>query len=377
MDKSIPDTAYTARLRGIAPRTEQLCVRIGQPSEFPSDATELALPDVASAAVLVAQHRPEVVALLQERQSQLLEQFGADAEARLAKMRGAMLLGLARMGVRHGSWGEDFHAYHNENHALELFDGRLGRLMACAGLGALELDDWIALSLFCCCHDLRQREAVDFSDPVGRNEAASIAETWRILELAGFDAVADRGLFVALQLMIAGSTFDARPAPPNPAEAVSTSGPLAPRLEALLDEREPGWRADAAAVDGVRLAQLASDLDTANVGEPLVWLAESASRLCQEREMRSGRTLDSAESAMPCLSFLSNGQERYFFELHRFCSDLGRATFEAVKTRNGPAVRELAERLRVRFADKAPGSGLEVLRAFSDQALALMEQGHA
>ncbi len=360
----------------MAPRTEQPRVRIGQPSEFPHDATERALPDAVTAASLVALHRPDILALLDARKASLLAHYGPDAAPRLAMMRDAMLLGFARMGLRHGSWGEDFHAYHNENHALELFDGRLARLMECAGLASHTLDDWLALSLFCTCHDLRQRETVDFADPVGRNEAASIAETWRILEHAGFDARHDRPLFVALQLMIAGSTFDARPAPPaplNPAEAAWTSGPLAPHLAKLLDEHQPGWRNDAAAVNGVRLAQVASDLDTANVGEPLIWLAESASRLCQEREMRSGRALDSAESAAPSLAFLSSGQERYFFELHCFCSELGRATFQTAKTRNGPALEALANGLRQHFSSHEPANGFEVLRAFSDQTLGLLE----
>lgn len=351
-------------------------MRIGRPDPFPEDATERALSDVASAVDLVAQHRPDIVAVLDARLAALLAHFGPELAPRAQKMRTAMLLGLARMGLRHGSWGEDFHAYHNENHALELFDGRMQRLMDRIGPGALEFDDWIALSLFCVCHDLRQRETVDFSNPVGRNEAASIAEAWRILRLAGFDDEDDRALFVALQLMIAGSTFDARPSPPqplNPAEVVTTSGPLAPRLALLLDESDPGWREDAAAENGVHLAQIASDLDTANVGEPLVWLAESASRLCQEREMRSGRALTHADSAVPCLSFLSGGQEFYFFELHRFCSEQGRVTFEPAKQRNGPVLRELAASLRLRFAEKAPASGLEVLRAFSDEALRLAE----
>lgn len=351
-------------------------MRIGRPDEFPQDATERALPDAASAADLVVRQRPDAVALLDARIDALLAHFGSEAAPRVQRMRAAMLLGLARMGLRHGSWGQDFHAYHNENHALELFDGRMQRLMARIGPGALEFDEWIALSLFCVCHDLRQRETVDFSDPVGRNEAASIAEAWRILRLAGFDDEDDRALFVALQLMIAGSTFDARPSPPqplNPAEVVATSGPLAPRLATLLDERDPGWRADSAAENGVRLAQIASDLDTANVGEPLVWLAESASRLCQEREMRSGRALSHAASAAPCLAFLSSGQEFYFFELHRFCSEPGRATFEPAKLHNGPLLRALAAGMRERFAGKPPATGQEVLRAFSDETLRLAE----
>ena len=65
----------------------------------------------------------------------------------------------------------------------------------------------------------------DVPGPVGGNEAASIAETFRILSSCGFDPARDRELFVALELMIAGSTFDARPLPhPEPELATAAGG---------------------------------------------------------------------------------------------------------------------------------------------------------
>ena len=65
----------------------------------------------------------------------------------------------------------------------------------------------------------------------------------------------------------------------------------------------PRWREDADARRGERLARLAADLDTANVGEDFVLLCETALRLCREREMRAGRALDDADSgaALPGL----------------------------------------------------------------------------
>ena len=350
-------------------------VIIGLATSFPADAVERQLPDVASAQRLVAARRPDFDDLLAVRRDQLLTRFGNGIAENLERTERALVLGLARFGTRHGSWGDDYHHYHNENHALEVLDGRLGRLMRQVGLESLSANDWIALSLFATCHDLRQREAIDFRHPIGNNEAASIAETGRILALAGFDPVRDRALHLAMELMIAGSTFDARPAPPvmeyNPAEFVASGGALAPKLPLVLDAERPGWRADPDIVRAVELAQIASDLDTANVGEPLVWLAESASRLCQEREMRSGRALDAADSGPPCVGFLSDGQERYFFELHRFCSDPGRATFAAAKQANAGHVRRMSQRLRARWPLKqAPRNGLEVLGEFSSLAIA-------
>ncbi len=348
---------------------------IGLATSFPADAVERQLPDVATAQRLIAARRPDFARLLAARRDRLLGAFGKAQAETLDRTERALVLGLARFGMRHGSWGSDYHHYHNENHALEVLDGRLGRMMDQIGLDALSATDWIALSLFATCHDLRQREAIDFRHPIGNNEAASIAETRRIITLAGFDPVRDRPLFLALELMIAGSTFDARPAPQvmeyNPAEVVASGGALAPKLPLVLDNERPGWRLDADIVRAVDLAQIASDLDTANVGEPLVWLAESASRLCQEREMRSGRALDAADSGPPCVGFLSDGQERYFFELHRFCSDPGRATFAATKQANAVHVRDMSARLRARWPlQKNPRNGLEVLNEFSSLAIA-------
>jgi len=345
-------------------------------NSFPADAVERAVPDAPAAEALLRARRPDVLQLLRRRRAGFLAAFKDADPALLDRVERALMLSLARFGMRHGSWGEDFHHYHNENHALEILDGRIGRLIESAGLDALPLADWLALSLFATCHDLRQREVVDFKHPIGNNEAASICETRRILALCGFDSVRDRDLYVALDLMIAGSTFDPRPTPPinefNTAEVVASAGALAPKLALHLDQDLPAWRDDAAAVHGVALAQIASDLDTANVGEAFPWLAESASRLCQEREFRSGRRLDDTASAAPCLGFLSDGQERYFFELHRFCSDLGRNAFAPTKDANAPRMREVAQALRQRFANGAleAATGQGVVQTFARIALA-------
>ena len=347
---------------------------LGLAQSFAPDAVERELPDVASARALVARERPDVLELLAGRRERLLSRFGLGLAEELGRCEDALLLGVARFGRRHGSWGVDYHHYHNENHALEILDGRLGRLMDAAGLESLPGPDWLALSLFSCCHDLRQREEVDFSHPIGNNEAASIAEAHRILDAAGYERRRDRSQYLALELMIAGSTFDARPAPPtraNPAELAASGGALAPKLPQILDGELPGWREDVDTVRALRLALVASDLDTANVGEPFVWLAESASRLCQEREMLAGRAIDDRASGQPCLSFLSSGQERYFFDLHRFCSELGEATFGQGKSANARRVRTVSASLRQRYQDgsTSPASGAAVLDAFARLSL--------
>jgi len=350
-------------------------VILGLAQSFPPDSTERELPDVASARALVVSERPDVIELLAARRERLLSNFGLVLADELGRCEDALTLGIARFGRRHGSWGLDYHHYHNENHALEILDSRIGRMMDDVGLDALPGPDWLVLSLFSACHDLRQREHVDFRHPIGNNEAASAAEAFRILDLAGYERRRDHAQYLALELMIAGSTFDARPAPPhvpfNSAEVAASGGALASKLPQILDAELPGWREDDETVRALRLALVASDLDTANVGEPFVWLAESASRLCQEREMLAGRALDDAASGQPCLGFLSNGQERYFFDLHRFCSELGEGVFGRGKSANAARVRAVSASLRQRFdgAEAQRASGAAVLETFARLSL--------
>lgn len=343
-------------------------------SRFPADAIEAAVPDVDAAAVLLFSRRPELPPWLARWQQQLVTDFGQGLHDDAARAGDALCIALARMGQRYGSWSGDYHAYHNENHALELLDGRLGRLVDHAK-GTIDGRDRIALALFSTCHDLRQRESGETGTPVGANEAASIAEALRILAIAGFDERHDAWLYRSLEMSIAGSTFDAGPLPPdsrsNTAELAARGGPLAPKLGEWLDAIKPTWREDPITVHALALAQTASDLDTGNVAEPLLELVASSIRLCEEREMRAGRALGSHESAEPCLAFLTDGQERYFFDLHRFCSERGREAFAPGKAANAKPLRALVNALRDHYSDgPAPGQcGLDVIRHFARLAL--------
>ena len=333
---------------------------LGYSRLYPADAIEQVMPDAMAARALLAQHRPDVLAGL----SEVARAHGGDARA-----LDAALLGTARLGLRHGSFGRDFHDYHNEGHVLEVGHRRLLSLVQGMGEAAPSPQDVDALLVFAACHDLRQRETVDVPGPVGGNEAASIAECLRILETCGYQRANDREQFVALELMIAGSTFDARPVPvqePGAEDQSSlTGGSLARGLALWLDEALPVWRNDADARRGERLARLSADLDTANVGEQFVQLCETALRLCREREMRVGRALDSAASAQPCLDFLGRGQELYFNELHRFNSREGERVFGPQKRLNGPRVKDTTARLLAHFQARPPADGQEVLAAFS------------
>jgi hypothetical protein len=340
-------------------------VILGYSSLFPPDASERALPDAASARALVSARLPGMLEWLQHRRQRLLEHFGDEVAPTLDRAADAFVLGLARLGLRHGSFGNDYHVYHNEGHVLEIADRRLRAYERVLGYAALPLEDWLKLALFAACHDLRQREPIDVPGPVGGNEAASIAETLRILDTCGYDREHDRAIYIAMELMIAGSTFGmfAR-APSNSAESAVGGGALARHLPGWLDQVAGEWRQDPAVERALILARIAADLDTANAGETFPELADSAIRLCSEREMREKRALDSSASAQPCLGFLSDGQERYFFELHHFSSREGEHVFGAGKIANAPRVRAVSAALRARFATEMPANGNTVIAAY-------------
>ena len=193
-------------------------VILGYSTLYQADAIESALPDATAARRLLAEHRPDIISRLEARILSVTD--GKDA----ARHLDATLLGTARLGMRHGSFGTDFHHYHNENHIMDLAERRLGRMLEACGLGVMPADDWLALVLFSACHDLRQRETKDCPGPTGGNEAASASETFRILDVCGFDQTADRSIYVAMELMIAGSTFDPRLSESSPDTANLTGG---------------------------------------------------------------------------------------------------------------------------------------------------------
>ncbi|MGH8040918.1 MAG: hypothetical protein ACREPN_02615 [Rudaea sp.] len=340
----------------------------GYPTQFPADAVEQRVADAATARRLVGERSPQMLELLAHRR----ERFAALIRARgdvpqVTGAENAVLIAFCRLAFRHGTWGEDFHAYHNEGHIFEILGPRVERLIDAIGLDALTLRDWFLLALFAATHDLRQREVPQFAAGIGSNERASIEETFRILHACGFDEQHDAEVFLAIELMIAGSTFDARPAMHalefNSAElVVESGGALAQRLDVKLDKHAPGWRADTRIVHALELASIAADLDTANVAEDFPLFMASAERLCLEREMRSHRDPASTASAQPMRDFLTTGQEHYFFDLHCFNSVQGRTAFAAAKQANTQAVRDLIRDLRV--AVPAPHTGNDVLAAF-------------
>ena len=331
------------------------------PKYYPADPSETLVPDVATARRLVQERRPELLALLERRRQRFAPLIAALPDIPLQEAHDAVLMAFCRLAWRHGSWGKDFHHYHNENHIVEILGPRLERLIDAIGIDTLSLRDWFLLTLFAATHDLRQREVPEFTAGIGSNERASIDETFRILHLCGFTPERNAEIFLGIELMIAGSTFDARPPMPaleyNSADMVMESGgALARKLDQKLDKHVPGWRDDPRLAHALELAAIAADLDTANVAEPFPLFMASAERLCLEREMRSHRDPASAESAQPVRNFLTTGQEHYFFDLHRFCSVHGLAAFATDKQANTEPLRSLVRSLRERVETAPDGN---------------------
>jgi len=335
---------------------------------FPPDAVERRYQSVPEAMQLMRDRRPDLIHIMADIGGAFLRHFG-DAYARmLENTQRVLALSFVRMAYRHGTWGTDFHAYHNESHTLELLNGRLARVRLQHGWTALEAEEWLLLAMFSTCHDLRQREPPSMVDGVGANERASMAECARILALAGFDAELHAEYFDSMAHMIAGSTFDASPGNVSGADAASAGGSMSFKLVKRFEAVHPAWRQDPILRRRHRVILLSSDLDTANVGEPFLTLARSGERLIREREFRHDRTLDSSEHVEGVFEFLTDGQERYFFKLHGFGSDIGRSVFGLGKTINAPKLKQLTDSLRERYPDLRNVNGEMVIKSFIELA---------
>lgn len=329
---------------------------LGYELHYPADAVERALPDAPSARALLSARAPALWTSLCAAARRVCPDLDPRAEDALA-------LATARLASRHGRLGDDFHAYHNESHILEIVERRIPRLMSTIGQ---RLPDriWTTLLLFAACHDLRQREsAVHPPDAIGANEAASVAETRRLLVACGFDDTEDPGLFLQLDLAIAGSTFAAMPGAVD--HPLAGPGALARRLAPWLDSQQSDWRDLPALREAEHVACLAADLDTANVGEPYPLLANSALRLAVEAQYRQQRSLDDPASALPMADFLTHGQSRYLAELHGFASGEGEVTFGPMKLENIDQVAASNAALATAFAKHPPLDGQDVARRFA------------
>ncbi len=321
--------------------------------QFPADEVERRVAEEHSALKLIKEHDAGLSRLLKERRATLLQAY-PELDKELARRGFAVvLIAIARMALRYGSWSSDYHAYHNEGHILTLLGDRFDRLREAPLAGRLKGIDWLLLAIFAACHDLRQREQGRAGGGVGNNELASIAETHRILRAVGFSRHANALLFDITESMIAGSTFIVETPTRDEsigAEAVHSGGAYAPTLVTAQKNATPGWIDSPEICRRLNLTLIAADLDTANVAEDFWLLSRSAVDLCIEREKRAGRPLDRPGSARAVLDFLADDQESYFFRLHRFHSEIAEQAFATTKALNGHLVTALSNRIRQDYA---------------------------
>jgi hypothetical protein len=168
-----------------------------------------------------------------------------------------------------------------------------------------------------------------------------------------------------MELMIAGSTFDPRLSEGRLDTANLTGGAFARSLGLWLDGVKPTWRDDPDAKRGERLGRMAADIDTGNVGEVFSLLGHSALQLVEEQLMRRGLNPEQPESAQHALDFLSNGQQHYFFDLHRFSSREAERVFGPQKLANSEKVRSTSAALTAYFQHTPPANGRAVMQAFA------------
>jgi len=361
-------TALYFRFRQIKIRTTPVILPF--PQSYPADSVELQIPDANAARLLVKHHHPALLALLESRQALFTVSIKSATINIWKCAEDAIVLSFARLALRHGSWGTDFHRYHNEFHVMEILGERINRLIATVGLSHFSAREWLMLALFASCHDLHQRKPTLIFGGLGSNERASTEEAFRVLQQCGFCCTSDADFFRTLELMIAGTTFHSRPLSTMFDQAVTTFDPaigaLASSLDLLLDQYKEGWQKDEAMKKSLDLSHVAADLDTANVADNFSVFAKRADDLCREREMRQQRSLEDPASVIPVLQFLTDQQERFFFNLHRFNSAAGRATFAAGKTANEPKIRKLVKRLRDLPQDSnSLHNGEEVLKEYN------------
>jgi len=241
----------------------------------------------------------------------------------LEKVKQAMRVAFARMALRNGILSTHPRPYHNEGHINDLLE----RLILCSRHNSskdVPEYGWMLLSFFAATHDLRQAEDEAQLDDtlVGCNESASYDEAIRIIGVVDPDHKFRKKYSDILQLMIYGSTFSN-----GQGAGLVFEGNLALPLLAEVEDITPVDR---------ELVLLACDIDTANVSLSVTQYAQSAIKVF--RELQSHHNPEYSAQA-----FFSKQQHRYFLELQKFHSAIGKAVFEPMKQRNTSAIQALSD----------------------------------
>ncbi len=238
----------------------------------------------------------------------------------------AMTIAYARMAVRNGSLNINPRSYHNERHINDL----LLRVMYCAKHFEQQLspNGLAILSYFAACHDLRQDEAKDETNPlslVGSNEKISFEEAHRIITSLGQSTLWHAHHLLLLKTMIEGSTFGSG----GKRSKNFFQGNLAKHL---LEQLALPNKNDE------QLVLLGCDLDTANVSLPIAEFAQSAVHIYDE-------LISHQQAAISAHQFFSQQQKTYFFEQQRFNADISQQLFAGHKQRNSEKLIALSDHI--------------------------------
>lgn len=250
---------------------------------------------------------------------------GIEKNKRLQSLiSGVFVISYARMAKRNGSLSINPRSYHNESH----LDDLVLRLLEISKLPFSEeipCYGWSLLSLFVCCHDLRQSED-NTLDLIGNNERASYQEVLRILESIDKKKIINKEHKRLLQLMIHGSTFG---------KGEDNMGNIykGNLVKYLLNESNEFSNIDK------ELAFIACDIDTANVSDDLSAYGQSSINVYNEIQNISIKEISAH-------AFFGELQEQYFFELQQFNSNLGKLAFNEKKIKNSSKVKQICESIK-------------------------------
>ena len=258
----------------------------------------------------------------------------------------AMTIAYARMATRNGTLNANPRSYHNERHINDL----LQRVMYCAQHyeHQLSANGLAILSYFAACHDLRQDETKNETNPlslVGSNEKVSFIEAQRIIESLGENSLWNAHHLLLLKTMIEGSTFGSG----GKRSINFFQGNLAKHL--LQQLALPNKNDE-------QLVLLGCDLDTANVSLPIGEFALSAVHIYDE-------LISHQQAAISAHQFFSQQQKIYFFEQQCFNANISQDLFAGDKKLNSKKLIALSD-----YIEQLPNnlSDTEIKSAFLRKA---------
>ena len=351
---------------------------------WPADAIEQEIADVTTAERFLHKNLPELLLAIKHGNDELIQSVGAGVPEMPDLAYRVSVICLARMALRHGSLSDATLAYHNERHLLDVLD-HLRMIIGYQNQQPVESDPkaslhnigpitCLCLSLFAATHDVRQSKKGGDDDGIGHSERASADEAIRVVKQAGLQPQQHPGIFQLLRWMIYGSTFFVRTMTFN--SGVVEPGALAPLIADNIIQQDVVMKPFTAR-HSAELVLLATDIDTANVAEPIDQYALQSVKMCQEAHHGKNIASDDQQISRSVLAFLTSGQQQYFFRQQRFYSVMAQSALSVPKQQTGELLKQVITWMQQNFSDADSGagsslpSGQVMMQAFLDQAVQL------